>query len=391
MQTPDWLVPLSDLILGRPPRVRRHVLFVLVTLQLYLVCLGVVWHATNLGVLDTGFAKTLSVASCGMFLVFYALVRSGLTQSLPDPVLTLPHAVLSITMCVGAYTMMGDTRGDVLILIAQAIVISMFRLQPVQVLGLGLYTVAIFLAAVVGLSMYDVQQYPWQKGLTHFVVGGATLLTLSLIAKWVSDIRIRIGDQAKELSTTVTTLRQMATQDMLTGLMNRRVMIDALEAELKLMERQGHTVTLALIDLDHFKLINDQHGHHVGDEVLKTFARITEVNLREVDRMARWGGEEFLCLLPRVNAEETLSAMDRLRQALQQTRIPAHADLRVTFSAGIAQARSGETMDQWIERADRALYQAKHQGRTRCLICQEPMSGANSTTPMTTTMQGSPA
>lgn len=387
MQTPDWLQPLSNLILGQHPRLRRHVLFVLITLQLYLVCLGVVWHSTSLGVLDAAFARMLTWVAGTMFVLFYALVRSGWTQSLSDPVLTLPHAVLSLTLCVGAYTLMGDTRANVLILMAQAIVASMFRLKPVQVLGLGLYTVGIFLVAVIGLSLYDVQRYPWEKGLAHFVVGGATLLTLSLIAKWVSDIRIRIGDQARELSDTVKTLRQMATQDMLTGLMNRRVMMETLESELKLTERHAHPLTLALIDLDHFKMINDQHGHHVGDEVLKAFARVSEVNLREVDRMARWGGEEFLCLLPRVSADEALSAIDRLRVSLQQSRIPAHPSLHITFSAGIAQARPGETLDQWIERADRALYQAKHEGRNRCLICTESMSGAISMT----TMMESPA
>lgn len=389
MTTPDWLRPLSNLVLGRSDRHRRHVLFVLFTLQLYAVCLGVIWHSNHLGILRDDIARTLITTGVGMFALFYLLVRSGWTQSLNDPVLTLPHAALSITLCVLAYVLLGDTRANVLILIAQAIVASMFRLQPTHVLGLGLYTVAIFLSAVVGLSVYDVQRFPWQVGLTHFIVGGATLLTLSLIAKWVSDIRVRIGDQAKELSETLDTLRHMATQDMLTGLMNRRVMIDTLEEEIKLMQRHGHPLTIALIDLDFFKQVNDAYGHHAGDEVLKTFARISEVNLRSVDRMARWGGEEFLCLLPKVTAEEARSAIDRLRESFRAARIPGQPDIRVSFSAGIAQAQPGEGMDQWIERADRALYQAKHQGRSQCVINQE----STTPTPMTTmtTLAGSPA
>lgn len=371
MHTPDWLRPLSNLVLGRQDRLRRHVLFVLVTLQLYAVCLGVIWHSAYLGVIRQDVAHSLTMVAGAMFVMFYTLVRSGVTQRMPDPVLTLPHAVLSITLCVVAYCMLGDIRGNVLILMAQAIVASMFRLKPVQVLGLGLYTVTIFLFGVVGLSLYDDQRYPWATGLTHFVVGGATLLTLALIAKWVSDIRVRIGDQARELSDTVKTLRQMATQDMLTGLLNRRVMMDTLEAEVKLMERHGHPLTLAIIDLDHFKHINDTHGHHVGDEVLKAFARLSEVSIREVDRMARWGGEEFLCLLPRVHADEAVSAIDRLRLAMADTRIAAHPQVKVTFSAGVAQARAGETIDQWIERADHALYEAKRLGRDRCVIAPE--------------------
>jgi len=386
MTIPSWLKPASDLLLGRPERLRRHVLFTLITLQLYAVCLGVIWHSNYLGLLADRPTQLLTAASVLMFLTFYALVRSGWSQHMADPVLTLPHAGLSVTLCILAYTQLGDTRADVVILAAQAIVASMFRLRPVQMFGLGLYTVGLFLVAVVGMSVYDAERFPWERGWTHFVVGGATLLTLSLIAKWVSDIRVRIGEQSHELTDTLKTLQQMATQDMLTGLMNRRVMIDTLEAELKLAERHGYPLSLALIDLDHFKHINDTHGHQVGDEVLKTFARLSEVNLREVDRMARWGGEEFLCLLPRVPADEARLAIDRLRETFQEAQITGHPKVRFSFSAGIAHARPGETIDQWVERADRALYAAKHQGRNQCVVSTERAG-----VPMPAQLSGSPA
>lgn len=372
MMSLPWLSAPAKALLGSEPRVRRHVLLVLLTLQLYAVCLGVIWHSQHLDVIPPGLAMVLSWASLGAFGTMYLAVRSGWTQRLADPVLTLPHAAIAVALCIMAYTQIGESRGNVLILIAQAIVVSMFRLRPAQVLGLGLYTVSLFALAVGWLSWQDPAQYPWSQGLTHLIVGGATLLMLSLVAKWISDIRVRIGEQAGELSQTLLTLRQMATQDMLTGLMNRRVMTDLLEAELKLAQRHGRPLTVALIDLDHFKHINDTHGHHVGDEVLKAFARHSEVRLREVDRMARWGGEEFLCLLPQVGADEAMSAINRLREAMAGSGPPAQPRLRATFSAGLAQARADDTIEQLVERADRALYQAKQQGRNRCCVNNDP-------------------
>lgn len=388
MTLPPWLSPLAVLILGREPRLRRHVVFVLLTLQLYAVCLGVIWHSQYLDIIPPGLAQMLSWASIAIFGSMYLAVRSGRTQHLADPVLTLPHAVISVGLCVVAYTQIGESRGNVMILIAQAIVVSMFRLKPAHVLALGLYTVSIFALAVGWLSWQDPQRYPWSQGLTHLIVGGATLLMLSLVAKWVSDIRMRIGSQAEELTQTLQTLQQMATQDMLTGLMNRRVMTDLLEAEMKLAQRHGQPLTVALIDLDHFKHINDTHGHHVGDEVLKTFARLSESRLREVDRMARWGGEEFLCLLPQVTAQDALSAIDRLRQAMADS-VPLEQNrLRTTFSAGLAQARPDETLEQLVERADRALYEAKQQGRNRCRIHQDAC-GPSTAQPVSIVAEGS--
>lgn len=194
------------------------------------------------------------------------------------------------------------------------------------------------------------------------------MLTLSLVAKWVTAIRMRIGMQAKELTQALHTLQHMATQDSLTGLNNRRVMVDLIEAELKLVERHGHPVTIALVDLDHFKLINDRFGHNAGDAVLIGFAGLALTQLRLVDKVGRWGGEEFLVMLPQVTADEAFTALERLRLAIDGLSHPDHPGVHATFSAGLAQARTGESLEHLIERADNALYQAKNAGRNRCQI-----------------------
>ncbi len=368
MNKPLWLQPLSNLLLGVEPHRRRHVLLVLVTLQPYIVNLGVIMHSVHLGLLDMRMAQELTLASVITFLVVFALVRSGWSQRFGDPVLTFPHALVSIALCMAAYVQLGENRANVMILIAQTIVLAMFRLRPMQVLMLGVFTIISLCASILVMTMTNSLGGNSSSVWTHFVVGGSTLLTLSLIGKWVSDIRVRIGRQARELQEAVDTVKQMATTDMLTGALNRRMMTDMAETELRLIERTGAPMCVALIDIDHFKHVNDHFGHHAGDAVLRGVAQHTQGQIRQVDKFARWGGEEFLIMLPTIASAEAMIAIERLRQSVEALNFPGYPQLRITFSAGLAQALPGETLEHLIERADQALYDAKHQGRNRSLL-----------------------
>ncbi|MBP8190903.1 MAG: GGDEF domain-containing protein [Aquabacterium sp.] len=129
---------------------------------------------------------------------------------------------------------------------------------------------------------------------------------------------------------------------------------------------------MALIDLDHFKHVNDHYGHHVGDAVLKDFALAAVSVLRQTDVLARWGGEEFLLMMPNHSTHDDLimQALDRIR--LQLAALPTLPDNPVTFSAGVTCHPAGESLRETLERADRALYQAKANGRARTeVITQE--------------------
>lgn len=368
MNKPLWLQALSNLLLGVEPHRRRHVLLVLVTLQPYIVNLGIIMHSVHLGLLDAHIAQELTLASVITFLAVFALVRSGWSQRFGDPVLTFPHALVSIALCMVAYIQLGENRGNVMILIAQTIVLAMFRLRPMQVLILGVFTILSLGASIVVMTLTNSLSGNGSSVWTHFVVGGSTLLTLSLIGKWVSDIRIRIGRQARELQEAVDTVKQMATTDMLTGALNRRMMTDMAEAELRLIERTGAPMCVALIDIDHFKHVNDHFGHHAGDAVLRGVAQHTQGQIRQVDKFSRWGGEEFLIMLPTIASAEAMIAIERLRQSVETLNFPGYPQLRITFSAGLAQALPGESLEHLIERADQALYDAKHQGRNRSVL-----------------------
>jgi diguanylate cyclase (GGDEF)-like protein len=147
-------------------------------------------------------------------------------------------------------------------------------------------------------------------------------------------------------------------------------MMEVLGQHRKRLERSGHhRFCLALLDIDHFKRINDTYGHAVGDEVLRNFSKVVQSGLRDTDVLARWGGEEFLVLLNDTSPELANVGLERARYLLAEaTLVPALPDLKPTFSAGLTAYGLNEALDVCIERADRALYKAKDGGRNCTVI-----------------------
>jgi diguanylate cyclase (GGDEF)-like protein len=161
-------------------------------------------------------------------------------------------------------------------------------------------------------------------------------------------------------------LEQRAQTDALTGLNNRRHFYELAESELSRSRRYSAPMTLLMLDLDNFKSINDTHGHHAGDEVLQSFSQTCLKTLREIDIIARIGGEEFVVLMPETSSEQALEAAERLRIALAESEVVAGQGERLHFtvSIGVACLSAGDrNIDDVLKRADEAMYQAKHAGR----------------------------
>jgi diguanylate cyclase (GGDEF)-like protein len=176
-------------------------------------------------------------------------------------------------------------------------------------------------------------------------------------------------------------LMRLAREDTLTGLPNRGHTAGLATAALQAAATEHQPLTVAIIDLDHFKSINDRCGHAAGDYVLKEFARVSRGSLRTSDILGRWGGEEFLLILPGTTLDDALASVERLRAlalAIQVPSSPAGDPVRVTFSAGLATMAEGAlSLDEIIARADAALYQAKNQGRDLVRIDQESYQTAS--------------
>ena len=160
-------------------------------------------------------------------------------------------------------------------------------------------------------------------------------------------------------------VERQALVDGLTGLANRRAAADALHAEAARAQRLETSLSVVLADLDGFKDVNDEHGHAVGDEVLRAFADVLRETVRESDVAGRWGGEEFLLLLPGADLDGAIQFADRVRIGLAARTIPSAPGLRVTASFGAAEYRGESNSEELVEAADRALYRAKRAGKDR--------------------------
>jgi two-component system cell cycle response regulator len=158
-------------------------------------------------------------------------------------------------------------------------------------------------------------------------------------------------------------LERLSVTDPLTGLLNRSGFLKVLESRVREASRYGTPLALVMVDIDHFKLINDRYGHARGDSVLKSFTALVRRHLRGEDVISRWGGEEFLILLPHQDATGGVTSAEKLRKATEQGEFASVEHLTASF--GVAAYLPDEEMDAWIARADHALYAAKNSGRNR--------------------------
>ncbi|MBO8158142.1 diguanylate cyclase [Thermosyntropha sp.] len=177
--------------------------------------------------------------------------------------------------------------------------------------------------------------------------------------------RLKIGERIIKLEQDIL---KMARTDYLTGLLNRRAFMERLEGEIKRAERKGDSLGIIIADIDHFKKVNDEYGHQIGDTVLKNFASVLIRSCREYDFAGRYGGEEFIICLPETKLEQAFKIAERMRKATELTPafIPEiNRDIKITASFGVAgmKPEDGKTIDDLIREADAALYEAKKSGR----------------------------
>jgi diguanylate cyclase (GGDEF)-like protein len=169
-------------------------------------------------------------------------------------------------------------------------------------------------------------------------------------------------DSQDRLKTSNEDLQKVSAADMLTGLLNRHKMDRILRDEITFRARGGHPTSMILIDIDHFKMINDTWGHGTGDEVLGYFSQILKNRVRSTDSCARWGGDEFLVLLPHTSAKDAIRITEQIRRAVANARFPGKS---FTVSLGVSELGPDMTLEQWLAQTDECLYWAKRQGRNR--------------------------
>lgn len=192
-----------------------------------------------------------------------------------------------------------------------------------------------------------------------------------------ADVFLSLPVDPKLLSLYIRNLRnrslryeRLAFRDGLTGCFNRRFFDHQIDIELERVRRYSSPISLAMIDCDHFKKINDTYGHHVGDLVLQGVAQKVQSHLRHADILCRYGGEEFVIIMPNTTSDEGMNLLNRILNHFRNDPVSQHEGEAyfVTFSAGVAQYEHGMSKEEWIKAADDAAYQAKREGRNRVVL-----------------------
>jgi diguanylate cyclase (GGDEF)-like protein len=300
---------------------------------------------------------------------FFVLIRSGWSRRSREPSLTVPQMIFALSSAAVAYALVGAGRGAVFPIVMVILMFGMFVVSPRQMAGVSAYAVALFGATMALMSYVDPEVYVPAIEAGHFLLVLTMVPGVSLLAGRLSRLRTRSRLQRAELAQALSRLREHTTRDELTGLINRRHMQELMEQEHQRCIRSGQVFCLAVLDIDNFKPVNEQHGYAVGDAVLRAVAQEALRHVRVSDMLSRWGGEEFLLMLSDTRAALARGGLERLHQKVGALRIlNGSAALGVTLSGGLAEHHAGETVVQTLERALQALCDAKAQGRDRVVV-----------------------
>ena len=314
---------------------------------------------------DAGIAITLLVFA------FYIAFRSGLNKRFDDPSLTVPM-ILAATLVL-AYVVFNanQARGMFMLLYLLPFLFGVFRLSTGALLGLTLFTICLYLAVLLGIVYSKPEGLDLRLEFVQWIVLCVVLTWFALMGGYFSKLRRNLSASNQRLETAFRTIQEMSVRDELTGAYNRRYLMQLLVQEKNRVDRGGREMAVCILDIDHFKRVNDGYGHLAGDEVLRVIAAEAQASLRTSDFFGRYGGEEFLMILTQTTLEGARVIADRFRRRLEALAFPEiDPKLKVTTSIGIAEYFGGEDVVQTLARADAALYRAKNLGRNRVEISQ---------------------
>lgn len=309
---------------------------------------------------------------CGLTSVgcFIAMSEAGVNDRFKDHYFVVQQSMVSLAIML-AFAWLAPEVG-ILFLCTLFVVFSFSALRSTPRQSAIMWTaMALGLAALFLLTDKPVS-IPHQSYLERFTTMLSFALTIGrcmFLGIFASSLRQSLYQRGVQLKEAYKRIEELAELDELTGSFNRRCIMRMLDDEIARAHRTKTPFSVALIDLDWFKRINDAYGHPTGDEVLRTFAITVFANIRNIDRFGRYGGEEFLLILPETPHHTAARILDRQREIIAGLDWSAFSPgMRVTISAGVAMLNPEEAADALLARADSALYKAKAQGRNRIAI-----------------------
>ncbi len=349
----------------RQVRIRRQVVgYICISYVIDAILLSVF---AQTGAISWIIAPAYVACGVGSAVGFGLLYESRFAERFADKFLTIPQAMVALSIMLSFAwlapeagflflcnlfvvfsfsSLSASARDTATVWIAMTIGLVLLLLGGNKPIGLPLATLPDRIAAMLAFAL--------------------TIGRCMFIGVYSNSLRQSLYNKSVKLKEAYRRIEELAELDELTGAFNRRCIMRMLEDEVARARRSNLPCSVALIDLDWFKQINDTHGHPVGDEVLRTFAITMFANIRSVDRFGRYGGEEFLLIMPDTPAAAAASILDRLRVIVAELDWSAFsAGMAVTISAGVAEAEPAELPEMLLTRADEALYAAKEAGRNR--------------------------
>lgn len=310
------------------------------------------------------------LVSAAGYLLFPWLVVSKRNLRFADPSLT--NVQITWHLVIGCYAMYAapEIRSLLIINLLLILLFAVFRYPPKRLPLLAMLLLSTYALAVLAQQLFSPIQIHWPSEAMTALVFVLAVIGISLLGLEIGGLRMALKSRNANLGVAMQRIEELAVTDELTGLYNRRHLMRILKRQKGLSDRSRYCFSIGFVDLDFFKQINDHHGHGVGDQVLASVAKEIQCSLREVDYVARIGGEEFVLVLAQADEQEALRIAERVRADIERRIIDlgeGQPQLRLTASIGVATHQPEEAIEDLMGRADQALYAAKRCGRN-CLV-----------------------
>lgn len=310
-----------------------------------------------------------SLVLAGGFVVFYVVIRSGRNLRFAEPSLTVPQMVFAIVCGAAAYAIAGEGRGGVFPIVMVTFMFGMYALTARQIWRVGVFTVAVLGAMMAAMSRLRPEVHVPAVESSHFFMIAVMVPAVAMMTSQLSRMRERLRRQKKDIAIALARIQDLATRDELTGLINRRHMVDLMEQERQRGVRSGQTFCIAMLSLDEYAALSAARGAGYGDDLLKCFAREALAVIRISDLLSRWNGAEFLLMLSDTRSSLARLSLERLRDRVCSLATdPASLQAHTGFSVGVTEHRAGETVAETIERAGLALQNAQAAGVNRVVL-----------------------
>ena len=301
-------------------------------------------------------------------LVFLLMFQTGINLWFREPSLTALQMAASIvpTLYVMYNMENGQARLSLILVIVLPLLYGILALSFRQFLVVGVWFLSAYCVLMLNIWWSKPAAMDFTLEFIQLVAFILVIGTSSAMGGFIYGLRMKLRDRNLKLKQAVATIEELVSLDSLTGIYNRRHLFQILNQEINRCGRSQNTFCLCIMDIDHFKQVNDTYGHLAGDAVLREMADNVSRELRSIDCFGRYGGEEFLMVLPQTALEGALIKAERVRQQVESLVFPKVAgNFRITVSIGVAEHKKGEGVDDTLARADQCLYAAKDAGRNQ--------------------------